>query len=184
MANAPNTWKMCSLYIFWKSIFRSFTCFSLLICTRRGKKNSTCHFFNAYPWPKCFCVKEGRRGRRTWRTARRPGVQQQNMFSQPRFGDNNTVFHVACTPKPAMSLASVKRSPHWSGDESNKSRFSGDLASFLVCARKFIWLHDFLFAYHTFLKQDGVLNDPETMIKSVYYHTNFMVYSSEQMNEN
>ena len=53
--------------------------------------------------PKC-CVIEGRRGRRTWRTVRRPGVKQQNVFSQPRFGDNNTDFHVACTPKPAMSL--------------------------------------------------------------------------------
>ena len=29
------------------------------------------------------------------------------MFSQPRCGDNNTDFHVACTPKPVMSLTSV-----------------------------------------------------------------------------
>ena len=76
-----------------------------------------------------------------------------------------------------------------------KARLSGDLASFLVCVRKFIWLHAFLFTYvcmwHTpirtwatseirpslrtqvhedlpyarmctFLKQDGVSNDPET----------------------
>jgi hypothetical protein len=46
-----------------------------------------------------------------------------------------------------MSLASVRRSSHWSCDESKKARFSGDLASFLVCARKFIWLHAFLFSY-------------------------------------
>jgi hypothetical protein len=36
---------------------------------------------------------------------------------------------------------------HWSWDESEKTRFSGDLASFLVYARKFIWLHAFLFPY-------------------------------------
>ncbi len=51
--------------------------------------------------PKC-CVIEGRRGRRTWRTVRRPGVKQQNVFSQPRFGDNKTDFHVACTSKPVL----------------------------------------------------------------------------------
>jgi hypothetical protein len=26
--------------------------------------------------------------------SRRPGVKQQNVFSQPRLGDNNTDFHV------------------------------------------------------------------------------------------
>jgi hypothetical protein len=55
------------------------------------------------PKPK-RCVKEGRRGRRTRRTGRRSGVKQQNVFSQRRFGDNNTDFHVACTYNPDMSL--------------------------------------------------------------------------------
>jgi hypothetical protein len=77
-------------------------------------------------------------GKKDMKEARRPGVKQQDVFSQPRLGDNNTDFHVACTPKPAMSLASVKHSPYWSCDESKKARFSGDLASFLVYARKFI----------------------------------------------
>ena len=36
---------------------------------------------------------------------------------------------------------------HWSWDESKKEFFSWDLASFLVCARNFIWLHAFLFTY-------------------------------------
>jgi hypothetical protein len=31
-------------------------------------------------------------------------VFSQFVFSQPRFDDNNTDFHVACTPKPDMSL--------------------------------------------------------------------------------
>ena len=70
--------------------------------------------------------------------ARTTGVKQQNVFSQPRFGDNNTDFHVTYTPNPAMSLASVKRSPHWSCDESKKAFSSGDVAPFLVCARKFM----------------------------------------------
>jgi hypothetical protein len=146
MINAPNTWRMCSLCIFWESIFRSFTCFSLLNLYGK-KKTRTFHFLNAFLRDTKCCVKEGRRGRRTWRTARRPGVKQQNVFSQPRFGDNNTDFHVECTPNPDMSLASVKRSPHWSCDKSKKACFSGDLASFLVCARKFIWLYDLLFSH-------------------------------------
>ncbi len=185
-ASWPNTWKMCSLSTFWKSIFRSFTCFSLLILYERKKKNSNIHFLP--PSDRNVCVKEGRRGRRTWRTSSRVGFKQQNVFSQPRLGDNNTDFHVACTPKPAMSLASVKHSPHWSCDESKKARFSGDLASFLVCARKFIWLNSFLFSclhvactnknlgnervttflthasswsVRSFLMQDGVSNVPD-----------------------
>jgi hypothetical protein len=75
---------------------------------------------------KC-CVKEGRRGRRTSRTVRRTGVKQQNVFSQPRFGENNRLSCSMCTSTPAMSLTSVKRSPHWSCDESKtflrRSRF-------------------------------------------------------------
>ena len=138
----------CVLFTFFENLFLgALLAFLCSICTRREKKNSNISFLNTSLLdPKC-CVKEGRRGRRTWRTARRPGVKQQNMLSQPRFGDNNTDFHVASTPQPAMSLASVKRSPHWSCDESKKACFSGDLGSFLVCARKFIWLHAFLFSY-------------------------------------
>ena len=40
---------------------------------------------------------------------------------------------------PLCASASVKRSPHWSCDESQKTLCSADLASFLVCARKFIY---------------------------------------------
>ena len=38
---------------------------------------------------------------------------------------------------PSMSLVSVKRSPDWSCDETKKTSFSGDLASFLVYAYVF-----------------------------------------------
>ena len=92
-------------------------------------------------------------------------------------------------PSPLMRL---RIRVLWSCDESEQVRLSGDLASFLVCVRKFIWLHAFLSTYvcmpirtwaiselrpsvrtqvHddlpyarvcTFLKQDGVSNDPET----------------------
>ena len=62
------------------------------------KKKKLSHFIfqTCSSDPKC-CVKEGRRGRR-----KKGRVEQQNVFSQPRFGDNNTDFHVASTPKPAM----------------------------------------------------------------------------------
>jgi hypothetical protein len=90
----------------------------------------------------------GRRGLyQTWRTARSPGFKQQNVFSKPRFGDNNTDFHVVCTTQSDMSLASVRRSPHCTCDESKKECFSRDLDSFLVCAHQFIWLNVFLFSY-------------------------------------
>jgi hypothetical protein len=49
-----------------------------------------------------FVRKEGGEGHRG-QTERRPGLKQQNMFSQPRFGDNNTDFHVVCTTKSVMS---------------------------------------------------------------------------------
>ncbi len=69
-------------------------------------------------------LREGRKeGKTDMKETRRPGVKQQNVFSQPLLGDNNTDFHVACTPKPGMSLASVRRSPNWSCDESKKSAF-------------------------------------------------------------
>jgi hypothetical protein len=99
-------------------------------------------------------------------------------------------FMLHARPSPQCPWVSVKRSPHWSCDESKKALCSGDLPSFLVCARKFIWLHAFLFSHvcmwhapirtwatervttflthasswsvRTFLKQDGVSNDPET----------------------
>ena len=45
---------------------------------------------------------------------------------------------------------SVKSSSPWSCDESKKSLYSGDLASFLVWERQFIWLHASLFT-HVFM---------------------------------
>ncbi len=55
-----------------------------------------------------YRVKEGRKGRRTWRTSTRPGVKQQNVFSQPRFGDNDTDFHVTWRVQKSVFL---RRSP-------------------------------------------------------------------------
>ena len=78
--NRSRTRQKCVLFtFFWKSIFRSFTCFSFSIVREGEKKTRTFIFWTHLSDPKCS-VREGRRGRRTWRTARRPGVQQQNVF--------------------------------------------------------------------------------------------------------
>jgi hypothetical protein len=56
-------------------------------------------------------------------------------------------FMLHTRPSPLCPWASLKHSPHWSCDESKKAIYFGDLASFLVCARKFKGLHALLFAY-------------------------------------
>jgi hypothetical protein len=115
----------CVLFpFFWKSIFRSFTWFSFINLHEKGETRTLD--------PKCY-VKEGRRGRRTWRTVRRTGVKQQNVFSQPRFVDNNTDFHVASTPKPTMSLSSVRRS-RTGRETSPKRRVSPEISLRFLCA--------------------------------------------------
>jgi hypothetical protein len=88
------------------------------------------HFLKRPSSPKC-CEKEGRRTRMT---ARRPGVKEQNVFWQPRFGDNNKDFHVPCTPNPAMSLASVKRIRHTGRVTSPKKRVSPEISLRFLCA--------------------------------------------------
>ena len=79
-------------------------------------------------------LREGKKeGKKDMKDRRGPGVKRQNVFSQPRFGDNNTDFDIACTPNPTMSLVSVKRSPHWSCDESIKASFS-EISLRFLCA--------------------------------------------------
>ena len=112
------------------------------------------------------------------------------MFLQPRFGDNNTDFHVACTPKSAMSLgiretlaALVMRRVQKSA-LLRRSRFVSCVCTqvhmtacpfVLTClhvactdknlgnARLTTFLtHAGSSSVRTFLKQDCVSNDPET----------------------
>jgi hypothetical protein len=131
---------------FWENLFLGdLLSFLFSICTNFFTKKKLFRFWRCFlPVPKCY-VMEGRRGRRTWRTVRRTGIKQQNLFSQPRFGDNNTDLYVVWSPMCASVF--VKRSPHWSSEESQKAFWSGDLSSFLVCERKFVWIHVFLFSY-------------------------------------
>jgi hypothetical protein len=164
--------------LFRKSIFRSFTCFSLLILYERGKKT-----FNFERVP-------------------RKGQDLNNRMCSHNLDSETTTqtFMLYARPSPLCRVVVCpcdpwklkKHSPYWSCDESKKACFSGGLTSFLVCARKFIWLHAFLFSFvcmwhvactnknldndrvtifltyasswsvRTFLKEDGVSNDPET----------------------
>ena len=80
--------------------------------------------------------------------------QRQNQELNNRICSHNVgletttqTFMLHARPNPLCAWTSVKRSPHWSCDESKKALFSGHLASFLVCTRKFIWMYAFLFAY-------------------------------------
>ena len=73
--------------------------------------------------------------------------KQQNLLSQCPVVHKSTDFHAAQAPKSAMSWGGLRRSSHCLWDESERALFSGDLASFLVRARKFMLLQPFSFAY-------------------------------------
>jgi hypothetical protein len=68
-------------------------------------------------------------------------------------------FHVH--PNPLCPADYVKLKSRWSCDESEKVLLSVDITSFLVCARV-VHMFTCLFVVCTYLKQDGVSNDPET----------------------
>jgi hypothetical protein len=151
-------------HFFWKSIFRSFTCFSLSIWMGKGQKNWTPGTCPGAGQSKCLLW-----GRGTyvdlfnferllflqnvvWRKEGGEEGQSQelnNRMCSHNLGLETTThtFMLHARPIPLCTWTFVKRSPHWSCDESKKTLFSGDLASSLVCARKLIWMHAFLLAY-------------------------------------
>jgi hypothetical protein len=117
-------------------------------------------------------------------------VEYINRFSQPRFGDNNTDFHVAYTPNPGISLVireTLATLVVWRVQKSSFLRRS----RFVSCVHTQVHMTPCLFLHiclyvsstdknlgndgvttfltyvsswnvSTFLKQDCVSNDPET----------------------
>jgi hypothetical protein len=79
--------------------------------------------------------KARKHGKRVRRRARRPGVKQHNLLSQRPLVEKSTDLSVAHAPEPAMCPRN--RETHRIGCGTSRTKlFSGDLASFLVCARK------------------------------------------------
>jgi len=170
---------MCSLSTFLKINFLEIYLIFFDEFVQEGGKKLLILNVSSFPRdPKC-CVKEGRKGRRTWRTVRR----QQNVFSQPWFGDNNTDFHVPCTPNPVMCFGlreTLDALVLWRVQKNVFLRRS----RLVSCVRTPVHMNSFLFVrihtsswhVYTFLKQHGVSNDPETF--SCLIHTCERVYTN------
>ena len=92
------------LPLFWKSIFRSFTCFSLLI-TRRKKKT-----FNLIPQNVAWMKEGGEEGHE----GQREGQELHNKMCSHNLDLETTTqtFMLHARPSPLCASASVKHSPH------------------------------------------------------------------------
>ena len=82
---------------------------------------------------------EGRKGGEDGHEGQREGQEFNNRVCASNLDLETTTqtFMLRSRPSPLCDSASVKHSSVWSFDESKKALFSGDLASFLVCTRKF-----------------------------------------------
>jgi hypothetical protein len=121
MTKTCRTPENCVLFpLFFENLFSgALLTFLYSICTEKNEKNSI--FKHLLRDPKC----------------------SNNLELETRV----QTFMLNTHPSLLCPWTFVKRSPHWSCDESEKAIFSGDLVSFLVWPHNFIWPYAFLFVY-------------------------------------
>ena len=104
-ARWPNTWKMCYLSTFLNPIFRSFTWFSFIKILFNFERILVLRPSRNVMRTRHEMLWEGTsETRRTVRSLEGQELNNRICSHKSRFGDNNTDFHVASTPKSAMSL--------------------------------------------------------------------------------